>query len=384
MIGRRSGRWAAMLAVLTLVACHSTSTPNPTSPVPSAPSFNTANALFYTKAGSLYVSEPAGTPGRKLTDGPGDTQPAPSPDLSHVAFVRKVTADDYGGELWVLDLSPQLEPTGPPRRLVDPAALPRGSGDLAPMVALPRWSPTGQQVAFVDNPTGGAVGGGVLLVAAADNGVLAPRRPQPPATAWVPFAGPAFTWAPDGSHIVWLNERSDVRPVDVNVLAVGADSAPVVTGTNAFSVAYAKDGKTILFSNGEAPPDSYSPKFAVRAGGIYSVAADVAAPTPPTPLFTRQGGYYSDLAALGSGAVAFTAVGPAESSKAIQVLDKGSKQPRTTVTDVAAAAPSPAWGTGDFVAYLDTSPESALVVTDLDNRNPKRVDTGVDAFAWAP
>jgi TolB protein len=378
------GGWAALLAVLALGACHSTSTPNPTSSAPSAPMVNQAGALFYAKAGSLYVSEPAGSPGRKLTGGPADAQPAPSPDVSHVAFVRKAKASDYGGELWVLDLSPQLEPTGPPRRLVDPAALVHGSGDLAPMVASPRWSPTGQQVAFVDNPTGGAVNGGVLLVAAADTGALAPRQKQPPAAAWAPFAEPDFAWAPDGDHIAWVNERSDVRPVDVNVLTVGGDSTPVVAGTNAFSVTYAKDGKTILFANGEAPPGSYSPTFAIHVGGIYSIAADAAGPKAPAPLFTRRGAYYSDLTALDSGAVAFTTQGPADVSKAIQILDKGSSLPRTTVTDVAAAAQGPAWGAGDFVAYLDTSPENALVVTDLDNRNPKRVDTGVDSFAWAP
>lgn len=81
---------------------------------------NTAGPLFYTKGGSLYVSEPAGSPGRKLTDGPADAQPAPSPDLSHVAFIRKTTASDDGGELWVLDLSPKLEPIGPPPAAGEP------------------------------------------------------------------------------------------------------------------------------------------------------------------------------------------------------------------------------------------------------------------------
>ncbi|OOK80448.1 conserved secreted domain protein [Mycobacterium kansasii] len=42
------------------------------------------------------------------------------------------------------------------------------------------------------------------------------------------------------------------------------------------------------------------------------------------------------------------------------------------------------WGAGDFVAYLDTSSGNWLVVTDLDNRSPTRVDTGVDTFAWSP
>ena len=82
------------------------------------------------------------------------------------------------------------------------------------------------------------------------------------------------------------------------------------------------------------------------------------------------------------------------SSTVIQVLDKGSSLPRTTVTDVeykpichetyCDAVQSPAWGAGDFVAYLDSSPERALVVTDPDNRNPNRIDTDVDTFAWAP
>jgi TolB protein len=389
MIQRQSGRWASLLAVLALAGCHSTSTPNPTSSTnptssaPSAPMVNQPGALFYSKAGSLYVSQPAGSPGRKLTDGPADSQPAPSPGLSRVAFVRKAKTDDYGGELWVLDLSPELEPTGPPRRLVDPAALVHGSGGLPPMVASPRWSPTGHQVAFVDNPTGGAVSGGVLLVAAADTGALAPRPSQPPDAAWAPFAGPDFAWAPDGGHIVWLNERSDVRPVDVNVLTVGGASTPVVSGTNAFSVTYAKDGKAILFTNGDATQMGSTPEFALRTGGIYSVASDKP-DAKPAPLFVRRGSYYSDLTALSSDAMAFTAQGATETAKAIQVLDKGSSLPRTIVTDVTSAAQGPIWGVGDFVAYLDTSPETSLVVTDLDNRSPKRVDTGVDSFAWAP
>jgi Tol biopolymer transport system component len=337
---------------------------------------NQAGALFYAKAGALYVSAPAGSPGRKLTDGPADTQPAPSPDRSRVAFVRKAKADDYGGELWVLDLSPQLAPAGPPRRLVDPATLQRGSGDIPPMVASPRWSPTGQQVAFVDNTNGGTVDGGSLLVAAADTGALEPAQPPP-------FAEEAFSWSPDGRHIAWVDARSDVSPAAVSVLTVGGTSKPVATGTNASSVTYAKDGQTILFTNGDASELGSPPVFVLRAGGIYSVAAG-AQPSTPSPLFTRQGSYYSDITALDSGSLAFTAASAGGSSKTIQVLDEGSSSPRTIVTDVAAAAQGPAWGAGDFVAYLDTSAESTLVVTDLDNRDPTRVETGVDAFAWAP
>ncbi len=294
MIRRHSSRWAALLVVLALAACHSASRTNPTTdqPAPTATSATTAPlvmrpaALFYTKAGSLYVSEPAGTPGRKLTDGPADTQPAPSPDLSHVAFVRKTTASDYGGELWVLDLSPQLAPVGPPRRLVDPAALPSGSGRSPAMVVSPRWSPTGQHVAFVDNRNDGMVDGGVLLVAAADTGTVVPAQ-QPP------FADSAFAWAPDGRHIAWTQARSDVSPVAINVLAVDGASAPVVTDTNAFSVTYGKDGQAILFANGDASgPDFAAIPFAVRTGGIYSVAtpggADAKPPARPLRCSRRR------------------------------------------------------------------------------------------------
>lgn len=373
-----------------------------------APAIKPTAALFYTKAGSLYVSEPAGTPGRKLTDGRADSQPAPSPDLSQVAFVRKTTASDYGGELWVLDLSPQLTPAAPPRRLVDPATLPHGNDATPPQVAIPRWSPTGRQIAFVDNPTDGAVDGGILLVAAADTGTLAPRPPQPPEAAWAPFAEPDFAWAPDGSHIAWLNERSDVRPVDVNALAaVGGESTPIATGTNASSVTYGDGGSRVIFTNPDTTDPVMYPKnpFTIRAGGVYSVpaSAETGAVLPaPTPMFTRQGWSYRNITTLDSGAVAFTAQEVrrgAPSSEMIQVLDKGSSLPRTTVTDLANksicqpspqggqvcyASQGPAWGAGDLVAYLDSSPEMYLVVTDVDNRNPKRVDTGADSFAFPP
>ncbi|MEK0719707.1 hypothetical protein OSH89_18820, partial [Mycobacterium ulcerans] len=112
----------AYLVVLMVAAC----SPAADSGSPPSSKRSTANtgtsmpALFYAKAGSLYVSDPAGTPGRKLTDGPADTQPAPSPDGTRVAYVHKNSTSDYGGELWVLDLAEDA-PAGAPHRLVDPA-----------------------------------------------------------------------------------------------------------------------------------------------------------------------------------------------------------------------------------------------------------------------
>lgn len=396
----RSGRWAALLIALALAGCQS---PAPTNPQAAPTDTSTAktpasqppSALFYTKAGSLYVSAPAGTPGRRLTDGPADAQPAPSPDLSRVAFVRKAAASDHGGELWVLDLSAQLEPVGPARRLVDPATLPQRGTGTPPKVIYPRWSPAGGQVAFLADMTEGTVDGGTLLVADADTGALAPRPQQPPEFAWAPFAASAFAWAPDGSRIAWLDQRSDVRPTNVNVLtAATGQSAPLATSTNALSVIFARDSQTLLFANGEAPPD-----FILHTGGIYSVPTS-GTPGPPTALFSGKGASLSNLAVLDSGAMAFIASVPNRpGTQKIEVLDKGAAEPRTVVTDLATEPvcyttpsgagtcydiPKPAWDAAGLLAYLDNSPQGSLVVTDPDNRDPTKVDTGVESFAWPP
>ena len=375
------------IAALAVAACTSAprTTPNATTtPKPLAPSTSPGSqaVLFYTKAGSLYISDPAGIPGRKLTDGPADTEPAPSPDLAHVAYIHKANPSDYGGELWVLDLSPAHAPVGAPRRLVDPAALPPRIGgpefgDRPTQIVHPRWSPTGKQIAFLE----AGEGGGFLIVTDANSGQTVPHQQRM-------FADDRYAWAPDGQHIVWTGGRSDVSPVDVNVLAVGATSTPVVKDTDAFSVTYDTGGQAILFTNGDASGEAFAGiPFALRDGGIYSVATPGGAPANPPARPTsliKAHASYGDIAALVSGAVAFTETSADGSSKTIQVLDAQSSLPSTKIANVAADSPGPAWGPGNIVAYLDTSPGKHLIVTDADNRTPKQIDTGVDAFAWPP
>ncbi|MDW5610655.1 TolB family protein [Mycolicibacterium sp. jd] len=378
---------SAQVVALAVAACTSAPAPSPDTTAPSTSDVTTAPmlappALFYSKAGSLYISDPAGTPGRKLTDGPADTEPAPSPDLAHVAFVREANASDYGGELWVLDLSPEREPDGPPRRLADPAALPSifgdpEVGDEPSRIVSPRWSPTGDQVAFLQ----AGEGGGFLFVADAVSGeIVSPEQRL--------FADAGYAWAPDGQHIAWTGGRSDVSPVDVNVLAVGGDSTSVVKDTNAFSVSYGDAGRTVLFANGDASGELFADiPFALRGGGVYSVATPggvpIDPPAAPTSLFAGQA-MFGDVAVLDSGAVAFTETAADGSSKTIQVLDARSSVPRTTIADVAADSPGPVWGRGDVVAYVDAAPSRPLIVTDSENRTPEPIDTGVDAFAWPP
>jgi len=387
MVRRRSiARVVGQLVVVVLVACSPTNKTNPAAPTTNPTTFAPQGpqaSLFYAKAGSLYVSDPGGdTPARKLTDGPADTQPAPSPDGMHVAYVHKANASDYGGELWVLDLSPQRTPVGAPRRFVDPAALPEAPWKTPGHIVSPRWSPTGKQIAFLHNDGSGQTVGGLLLVAAADTGtIVAPRQPL--------FANDQYAWAPDGKYVAWTNARSDVSPVDVSALEVGGASTPVAKDTNAFSVTYRKDGQAILFTNGDASgPDFTGIPFALRDGGIYAAAtlggAPANPPAHPTSLLARQGSYYGDVAALGSGAVAFTETHHVAGhlSKSILVLDAQSSVPRTIIANVAGDGQGPAWGADDAVAYVQDSPGSPLIVTDVKNRAPKQVDTGVESFAW--
>ncbi len=361
---------ASALAV-TLVAAGCSSPPGPS---PAG-----LPALVYAKDGALYISGPAGAPGRKITDGPADSEPAPSPDGSRIAFVRggdpPALPGESGGELWVLDLSRARRPAGAPRRLVDPAALvPRFDNEGPGRAVVPRWSPAGDQVAFLKS----AGGGGILLVADVRTGALT-VPPQPL------YADDGYAWSPDGSQIAWVDGRSDVSPVGVNVLTVGGTSAPVAEDTNAFAVGYDADGRAVLFANGDATGSDFAAiPFALRDGGIYAVDP----PNGPAPLLTGTGSY-DDVAGLPDGAVAFTEWSSDQRTKTIRVLRKP-QQPPQTLAETLTDAPPPAW-TGPqlrgaenaYVAYVGTGPGRPLLVTDLDGMTTP-VAEGADAFAWLP
>lgn len=344
-------RFAALLAVfLVSTACASAGTPTAES----------GRALFYAKDGAIYISEPAGSPGRKLTDGPHDTEPAAAPDGNRVAFVRKSDPAQPGGELWVLDVA-----SGQTRRLIDPAALvPAFEGDLR-QVSTPRWSPTGDRIAFLRSTYGG---GGALLTAAADSGAVQTPRTQM-------FAGWGYAWAPDGRHIAWVQGRSDVRAVDVAVFTIGGSSVPVAKDTNAFAAGYAVDG-SVLFSNGYVDERMFTGDipFALRQGGIYSVRP----PSGPQPLITGAS-WFSDVAGLPSGAVGFTENSADYKTKTIKVLDRAGGSPRT-VAETDGASPGPVWA-DDTVAYIGIGDDQQLLVKQGDSE-ARRIDTGVDSFAW--
>lgn len=347
-----------VLVMLTVASCTTAGAPT---------AQNGPSLLFYGLGGSIYVSDLSGAPARKLTDGPGDTQPAPSPDGRRVAYVHKTRSDAAGGELWVLDVA-----SGDKRRLVAPADLtPKFEGDDRPGVEDPRWSPAGDRIAFLKSSMGG---GGFLLTAAADTGAVT----APPDVLFADFG---YAWSPDGKRIAWAGGRSDVSPVDINVLTVGGTSTPVARDTNTFSVSYAADGHTVLFTNGDAHGSDFAAiPFAMRDGGVFAVDP----PAQPKSLFSggvSGTGSYADVSGLPSGAVAFTQWSPDWRMKTIVTV--GADGVRTTIAETPGDAPRPAWATDGVVAYLGTGDGHPLLVSR--NGLVTTVDPGeglVDAFAW--
>ncbi|NBQ41319.1 MAG: hypothetical protein EBU23_01720 [Mycobacteriaceae bacterium] len=234
---------AALLAITVLAAACS----GPAGQQPSGP------ALVYARGGALYLSDPAGAPGRKITDGPGDSQPAPSPDGGRIAFVRADSTEPgpgMGGELWVLDLSRDRTPAGTPRRLVDPAALvPTFDGEGPGRAVTPRWSPTGERIAFLKS----AGGGGFLLTADARTGaVTAPRSRCSPTTATRGrpavrrSRGPAdaatsarstSTCSPSEVRQRW-SRKTPTRLRSATTRTAGPSCSPTVTRPEVFSAQY--------------------------------------------------------------------------------------------------------------------------------------------------
>lgn len=342
-------------AIVSGCAGHPTTGPTD---VPAGP------AIVYAKNGELYLSDPAGAPGRKLTEGPADTEPAVSPDGTRIAYVRKVNSGSDGGELWVLEVD-----SGDAKRLVDPAALvPKFDGDR-PEAGSPRWSPAGDRIAFLKT---GAGGGGFLLTADARTGAV-----QAPATPL--YADYNYSWAPDGKHIAWVGGRSDVSPVDVNVLTVGGGSEVIAKSTNATSVGYGHDGRSVLFANLDATGSLFTAiPFALRAGGIFAVdPADSSA--APKPLLSGTGAY-SDVEALASGDVGFTEWTQEQKAKSIMLL--GKDHSTRHVADSRTDAARPAWK-DNAVAYIGMADDRTLLVTRTGGTTTA-VAAGVEAFAWGP
>ena len=175
-------------------------------------------AVIYSMQGSLWRQRTDSTVAEQLTDDAGsDYQPDTSPDGRSVAFVRY---DGRSMELKLLDLA-----SGAVRALTTDGAV----------SVEPRWSPTGDRLAFVSTAQTGHF---LLHVAEMRDGRLVSSRPVTPdrrsAVAryyYSPFDHAINpTWTRDGQALVFVSNREIAHGTGdiVRMPVSGADSPQVL------------------------------------------------------------------------------------------------------------------------------------------------------------
>lgn len=375
-------------AILVLSACSdlddpertTSSAPERSGPGPSSTTTLPPEAgdvpLFYAKGGRIHVSPDARSPGEPVTDGPHDSQPAPSPDGSQVAFVRSVSPTDPGGELWVVNADGTNA-----RLLVHPELLPVPVDAVQAYVRSPRWSPDGENVAFV---VPGELEGGLLVVAEASTG--AQREMAPP-----PLVDDLFAWSPDGSRIAYMSAPPDVSPIEIGVMdAETGETTELVGNSNTTGVTWATP-YDIFFSNAGVPAEIAS-VYDPAVNGLFEVDENGAMKTVAAQPETR----YGDPAVLAgvetAESVAYTSSSPDPAVRTLSLWRIDlllSPAPQLLAEGLVALRPATAWNAADEVAYVVDEARRILTVqapdaADETQRAPRTVDEGVTSFAWPP
>ncbi|MDX1420439.1 MAG: hypothetical protein R3181_10775, partial [Rubricoccaceae bacterium] len=294
------------------------------------------------------VGVEGGTP-LALTEGPGDTYPAFSPDGQHLAFLRCDGARCRPHRISALGTDE--------RPLADLAAHPSG---LA-------WSPDGRQIAYVEQTTES----GPLRIAVLDLDTGRRRAlTTPPATALGDLF-PAFS--PDGRHLAFVR-RTDAVAGDLHVVPV-AGGAPTPLTAESHQIArfcWFPDGRALLAASDRD-----------GAFRLWRIPADGG---PPTPLPLE----------------AAVPIGPALSGDGTRLVVETWDLPIQLWRRTAGApepvpvAPSTRWDRmpalspdGRRVAFVSTrSGHAELWVADLDGGDPRPITTlgGPAALTpqWSP
>ena len=129
----------------------------------------------------IWTMNADGTEQKAITDGPGDGDPAWSPDGELIAFTRGQFAND-AGDIYV------MSPDGSDQRRV--AEAPKGT-----IYGFPTWSPEGDRIAFIK----GAQGGGPVSIVDVESGEIEELDVR---------AGgyDEIAWSPDGERIAYVRD----------------------------------------------------------------------------------------------------------------------------------------------------------------------------------
>lgn len=377
-----------LAAILVLSACTNLDDPDPTTssvPERSGPGPSSTTTLppepggvplFYAKNGRIHVSPDARSPGEPITDGPHDSQPAPSPDGSQVAFVRSATPTDPGGELWIVNTDGTNA-----RLLVHSELLPVPVDAVQPYVRSPRWSPDGANIAFV---VPGELTGGLLVVAESSSG--GQREMAPP-----PTVDDLFAWSPDGSRIAFLSAPPQPSPIEIGIMdAETGETTELVGNSNASGVTWATP-YDVFFSNAVVATEAAS-TYDPAVNGLFEVDEAGAIKTVAAQPETQ----YRDPAVLAgvetAESAAFTSPSPDPAVRTLSLWRLDillSPAPQLLAEGLVALRPATAWNGADEVAYVVDEARRALTVqataaADEALRAPRTVDEGVTSFAWPP
>ena len=362
--GDDSGSSAPTTGAATTVPTEESSTTAAPDTVPAA----ARDQLYYAKDGHIFAVTPGEQP-TAVTEGPLDDQPAPSPDGTHLAFIRLAKAGDTAGELWIANAD------GSDAHLLVPVGVsqdPASSEDEPAAAFRPTWSPDSSTIAFMT--TIGLDGGDLQLVD--PTGEV--RGPDP--TVWVS----SYSWSRDSATLVFVSGTNDVSPVDIGVLDVESlDTNTLVEGTAAYGgVAVSPTGDEVIFVNSNLPlPPEGGGGFALPKPGLYSVNLSGAAPVTvapdPDPDDYRWGVrdtagclVYARQFAEGTGQVL------------LHRLCSGDPEPASPVTNLALFPAVPAVASSNAIAYLVEGDERSLFVLADPAGEPIHIDDGVTAFAW--
>ena len=127
----------------------------------------------------IWTMNADGSEQQAITEGPGDGDPAWSPDGDLIAFTRARYAND-SGDIYV------MAPDGSGQEAV--AEAPEGA-----VYGFPTWSPDGERIAFLE----GAQGGGRILIVDRDGGEI--EELDVKADGYDEIA-----WSPDGERIAYV------------------------------------------------------------------------------------------------------------------------------------------------------------------------------------
>jgi dipeptidyl aminopeptidase/acylaminoacyl peptidase len=177
-----------------------------------------------------------------------------APDSSQLAYIAAAPPGE--NNWWVAQLYTQRLAGGQPRAVLDPEHTPGPLHGL--QIAVPRWSPDGQQIAFIGGLMSdqGATGGDIYLVSAAGGAAkdITPNSDQ--SAAWIQWLKPTqllVSWIRSGQ--VEIGELDSVS----GKIAAGNPpiAASVGDGRLEFSLSVAKDSVAYIKSSFSDAPEVY-------------------------------------------------------------------------------------------------------------------------------